>query len=349
MLEKKKLQRLGIIIGIELLLIFLVVWFFDPFYQYHAPFGGRQAVLFDRDNQMPGSVRNFNYDSVLVGSSVVENCDSTFLDDAYDCNTQKVIRASGSVADLLYYLEMAQEERELKNVFWCLDMPALNSNPKPTLYGNDIPRYLHTEALIDDGTYIFNKDILLETIPKVLAYEMQGRNVSGDAYNWAAGKEFGAAMAMRAYNKPAEALPPQDFSKNLDYISQNIENLAKQIEAHPDTKYRFFFPPYSMSWWDCAYVNGQLEEQFYMLEQVIPVLLSYDNVEVYYYQDAEDIICNLDNYMDLVHYSPAVNQFMLEQMAKGEGRITEENWESTIAGMWELVKRIHEELIYKYY
>lgn len=349
MLEKKKLQRLGIIIEIELLLIFLTVWFFDPFYQYHAPFGGRQAVLFDRDNQMPGSVRNFKYDSVLVGSSVVENCDSTFLDEAYDCHIQKVIRASGSVADLLYYLEMAQEDRELKNVFWCVDMPALNSNPNPTLYNDDIPHYLHTEAIIDDTTYIYNKDILMKTIPKVLAYELQGKNVGGDAYNWAEGKEFSVSMAKRAYQKPAKALPPQDFSKNLDYISQNIENLAMQIEAHPETIYRFFFPPYSMSWWDCAFVNGQLEEQFYMLEQVIPVLLSYDNVEVYYYQDVEEIICNLDNYMDLVHYSPAVNQFMLEQMSCGEGRITEENWQEAVAGMRELVERINKELIYKYY
>jgi len=349
MSEKKKVLRLFGIIGIELFLIFMVVWFFDPFYQYHTPFGERQAVLFDRDNQMPGSIRNFTYDSVLIGSSVVENCDSTILDGKYGCDTQKVIKASGSTADLLYYLEMAQENRELKNVFYGVDMPALNSDPKPTLYGEDIPRYLHTEALIDDGTYIFNKDILMETIPKVLAYEMQGRNVGGDAYNWASGKEFSAAMAMRAYNKPAEELPTQDFTQNLDKISENIENLAKQIESHPDTMYRFFFPPYSMSWWDCAYVNGQLEEQFYMLEQVIPVLLSYENVEVYYYQDEEEVICNLDNYMDLVHYSPAINQYMLEQLCSGEGKLTRENWEEKIAGMRELVERIKSELIYTYY
>lgn len=348
-LEKKKLLRLCGIIGIELLLIFLVVWFFDPFYQYHAPFGESQAVLYDRDNQMPGSVRNFEYDSVLVGSSVVENCDSTILDEHYDCDTLKVVKASGSVADLLYYLEMAQEDRELKNVFFCLDMTALNSNPQTTLYGKDIPRYLHTENILDDYTYIYNKDVLLETIPKVLAFGLQGKNVGGDAYNWAEGKEFSASMAMRAYSKPEEALPPQDFTKSLNSISQNIENIAKQIETHPDTTYRFFFPPYSMSWWDCAYVNGQLEEHFYILEQVIPVLLSYDNVEVYYYQGEEEIICNLDNYMDLVHYSPAVNQFMLEQMCRGEGKLTKENWQSTIEEMRNLVKRINNELIYNYY
>lgn len=349
MTEKKKLLRLAIIIGIELVLILAVVWFFDPFYQYHAPIGGRQEVLYDRDNQMPGSIRNLSYDSVLMGSSVVENCDSTVLDAAYGCDTLKVIRASGSTADLLYYLEMVQKEMEPKNVFWCLDLPALNSDPETTLYGADIPRYLHTETILDDCTYIYNKDILFETIPMTLAYEMQGRNVGGDAYNWADGKEFSAARAMQAYEKPAQPMELQDFTKNLDKISQNIANIEEQIGAHPNTTYRFFFPPYSMSWWDCAYVNGQLEEQFYMLEQTIPMLLSYENVEVYFYMDEEEIICNLDKYMDLVHYSPDVNQYMLEQLCRGKGKVTKENWQQTIQHMRDLVKRISEETIYNYY
>lgn len=349
MTEKKKLLRLGFMIGMELLLIFVVVWLFDPFYQYHAPLGHRQEVLYDRDNQMVGSIRNLSYDSVLMGSSVVENCNSSVLDEYYGCDTLKVIKASGSTADLLYYLEMAQEERELKNIFWCLDLPALNSDPQTTLYNEDIPRYLHTETVLDDCTYIYNKDILFETIPMALAYEVQGRNVGGNAYDWSEGKEFGAARTMQAYVKPAQPMEPQNFEQNKEKISQNLALLAEQIANHPDTTYRFFFPPYSMSWWDCAYVNGQLDEQFYMLEQTIPMLLSYENVEIYFYMGEEEIICNLNNYMDLVHYSPEINQYMMEQLCLGEGQVTEENWEKTIAYMRELVKRINEEIIYTYY
>lgn len=347
--KKKKLLRLCCIIVIEALLIFLFVWFFDPFYQYHAPFGGRQAVLNDRDNQMAGSIRELSYDSVLVGSSIVENCNTEYLNEQYGCDTLKVIKASGSTADLLYYLEMAQENQELKNVFWGLDMTALYSDAESTLYGDDVPRYLHTETVLDDNTYIFNKDIIFVTIPTLLGYEMQGRNVGGSAYDWSADKEFSAERAMQAYEKPEEVLEPRDFSDRKELIRENLELIKKQVESHPDTIYRFFFAPYSMSWWDCAYSNGQLEEQFYLLEQTMPVLLSYDNVEVYYFQDDQEIICNLDNYMDLVHYSPDINQYMLEQMVAGEGRVTQDNWEELILGMRDLAKRISEELIYRYY
>ena len=82
--KKKALKKLIGIIAVEALLFALIVWFFDPFYQYHKPFADIPSVLHDRDNQMPGTIRNFSYDSVLVGSSVVENCDSTYLNEQYD-------------------------------------------------------------------------------------------------------------------------------------------------------------------------------------------------------------------------------------------------------------------------
>ena len=107
--KKKAFINLIIIIAVEFALVAAVVWFFDPFYQYHEPFLGMKAVLNDRDNQMPGTIRNFQYDTLLVGSSVAENFDTDYLDSRYGCKALKVIRASGSVADLLYYVEMAED------------------------------------------------------------------------------------------------------------------------------------------------------------------------------------------------------------------------------------------------
>ena len=122
MQKKKSLKKLLYFLLAELVLVALVVVAFDPFYQYHEPWFGLGAVLNDRDNQMPGTIRNFEYDSVLVGSSVAENFDSAFLDETYGGTTLKIIRASGSTADLCYYLQQAHEKQELKQVFWCLDI-----------------------------------------------------------------------------------------------------------------------------------------------------------------------------------------------------------------------------------
>ena len=113
--KKKAFINLIIIVAVEFFLVAGVAWFFDPFYQYHEPFFGMEAVLNDRDNQMPGTIRNSPYDTLLVGSSVAENFDTDYLDNRYGCKALKVIRASGSAADLLYYVEMAEGERELRD------------------------------------------------------------------------------------------------------------------------------------------------------------------------------------------------------------------------------------------
>ena len=351
--KKKQLKKLVLVIAAELFLAAAAVWFFDPFYQYHPPFFGVEAVLNDRDNQMPGTVRNFDYDSVLIGSSVAENCDSSFLDETYGCRTLKVIRASGSLADLLYYLEMACQEHRLRNVFWCMDILALDSSTKVTYYDGNTPLYLHTKTVLDDIPYLFNKEILLEKIPAALACSYSGINTGGNAYNWAEGKVFGASGAMAAYDRNSVKLDglaePKDFSEQKQLIIDNIAMLDAQIDAHPETTFRFFFPPYSLLWWDCAYVNGDLEERLFVLEETLPALLAHENVEVYYFQDEEDIVCNLDYYMDMIHYSPDINQVMLERMAAGKNRVTKENLQEVLESMRALTVKISEEEIYRYY
>ena len=86
MLEKKKaLKYLFIFILLQMLTLVLVVTLFDPFYQYHKPLFGLKTVLFERETQVPGSILTLDYNSVLLGSSVVENCNSALLKQFIPC------------------------------------------------------------------------------------------------------------------------------------------------------------------------------------------------------------------------------------------------------------------------
>ena len=126
--KKIALKWLCITIACMLLLAATVTYLFDPFFQYHEPYFGLHKVYYNRDYQVVDSVRNFSYDSVLLDSSVAENFDSGVIDAKYDCNTLKVIRASGSTADLLSYLQLAHGEAGLKECHlvlghFCPDCP----------------------------------------------------------------------------------------------------------------------------------------------------------------------------------------------------------------------------------
>ncbi|MCM1102198.1 MAG: SGNH/GDSL hydrolase family protein [Clostridium sp.] len=349
MSKKKALSGLLCFILAGLLAVVGITYIFDPFYQYHKPLFGMDAVLYDRDNQVIGTIRTLDYDMVLLGSSVVENTDSSFLDDTYDGQTLKIIRASASTADLLYYLQKAHEYQDLKRVFWGLDIFALIASEETTLTGEDIPRYLYTETLLDDVPYLFNKEILFQKIPLMFAYHSQGRNTGGHAYDWSADKEFSASKAMQAYDKPREVQPQADQSEWMERLTANLQMIDEEITGHPETNYVIFFPPYSMLWWDCGYVNGMGEGYLAVLEQTLPRLLTYENVEVYYFQDEQEIVCNLDNYMDMIHFAPDVNQYMMQCIADGRGEVTDENVEEILKHMRQVYEYIINEGIRRYY
>ena len=347
--KKKALFVLLCLILAGLLLVGGITYFFDPFYQYHKPVFGMDAVLYDRDNQVIGTIRTFDYDMVLLGSSVVENTDSAFLDNVYGGRTLKIIRASDSTADLIYYLDKAHEYQELRRIFWCLDIFALTASEEITLSGEDIPRYLYTESLLDDIPYLFNKEILFQKIPLMFAYHSQGRNTGGHAYDWSEDKEFGASKAMQAYDKPKGVQPQADYSEWRNHLTANMRMIDEEITGHPETEYVMFFPPYSMMWWDSGYVNGLGEGYFAILEQTLPQLLSYENVKVYYFQDQQEIICNLDNYMDMIHFVPDINQYMMQCILDGRCEVTEENVDDVLEHMQQVYGYITSEGIYQYY
>lgn len=350
MLEPKRaLKWLIAFIGIDLAAIAFIVILFDPFYQYHRPIPGMQEVLYDRDNQVPGTIRTYAYDTVLLGSSVVENFDTDYMDTAFGGHALKIIRASGSAADLLYYLEQAHEGRFIRHIFWGLDIFALTASTEVTLYSADIPRYLHTKTVLDDFPYLFNKEILFEKIPLMLFYSGTGKNTAGRAYDWSEGKIFEAAQAMRAYEKPAQPAIGCDMERELQYFDANISAVWEEISGHPETEYTIFFPPYSMLWWDCGYTNGIGEVYFYVLEKTFETLLPCENVSLYFFQADRDIICDLDNYMDMVHYSPKINQYMLECMAAGSHEVTAENAQEILQNMKDTYEYIIYDKIYEYY
>lgn len=348
--KKKALKWLEIFVVTVMLLPALITFLFDPFYQYHMPFFNLKASLHDRDNQVVGTIRTFDYDSVLLGSSVAENFDSTFLDNRYHCKTLKVIRASGSVADLLYYMDMAHEEQDIKNVFWCMDIFAITASTEVTLYDESIPRYLHTKTIFDDITYLYNKDILFKEIPLSIANSFMDRGTDGNAYNWAEDKTFSIEQAMKAYQKPENALPAASVSEETrTLIEKNTSLVIEEITSHPETEYTVIFPPYSLLWWDCGYTNGLADEYFLVLETLLPKLLECENVTVYYFQSEKEIVCDLNYYMDMIHYSPAINQHMLNCIANEDNQVTNENLDDVLTDMKNTFDYITTEGIYEYY
>ena len=115
------IKRTGIIVLIVLVIIGSTVFLFDPFFHYHKPWFGLKAVLNDKEYQCVGTLRNFDYDALLVGSSVMENNDNSWYDEAFGVTSIKAIRSYGATADLCYLMDVAYENHDIKRVFYNID------------------------------------------------------------------------------------------------------------------------------------------------------------------------------------------------------------------------------------
>ena len=331
-----------------LLICIFTVILFDPFFQYHKPLPGLKAVLTDKEYQCVGSLKNFDYDSVIAGSSVAENYNNGWFDQGFQCRSIKAIRSYGATADLCYLLDITFEHQELKYVFYNLDPSALVASPETTYKLTGCPMYLYDDNYLNDVQYWLNKDVLFEKIPYLIAQSLIGDYDEGNSYNWAQWKNFNSDMILGLYiRKPSiDEMKPETYYQDL--LSQNLEILTARIKEHPETQFLIFVPPYSMIWWDNLYRDGDTDAYLYNMQTAYETLLSYENVTLYSFQNDREIITNLENYMDTLHFSPEINHLMCDSLIEGTHRIARENYLSEIEDMRSLADEIVTTLIKPY-
>ncbi len=315
-----------------IILAFLVagtVYIFDPFFHYHKSIKPLKAVLTQAEYQVIGTLRNFEYDSLIAGSSMAENYNNKWFDETFDCTSIKAVKPGANTSDLVYLLEAAYEEKEIKNIFYTLDIAALTTSVHEHYVNEGMPLYLYNKNPLDDVKYLFNKHVLFEDIPYMIANSFIGDYDEGDSFNWAKYKEFGTLHYTPTEEKQ-ENIAKNVYEYNVDINLTKLENL---IKSHPETKFIFMVPPYSSLWWYESYMCGNLEQDFYALEEAFGRLLPLENVEIHYFQTMEEIVSDLTLYMDTIHYNEDVNKKLVDLTSANEYKVNFENKDILLKNM----------------
>jgi len=315
---------------IFLCIIFLIVSVvvIDPFLQFHMPWVSLE-VPFNRETQAyinPGLAKNYEYDSLLIGSSVSENFFASDVDALFDCKTLKLPYAGGSSKNYEYIMDVAFKNHDLQYVFLSLDMFALyldytvpNNNP--------VPLYLYNDNLFEKTNYVLNKDIMTRVFNMLISNNRQDIEDSLDkAYNWHNSQRYSQERVLEQYNRMEQStkiLPSDFYYKNID---GSFENISPYILDHPETTFVVFYPPYSVIQYDAYQREGSLDAFLSGMQYSMEKLLSFDNVELYSFANCTEIITNLDFYREMMHFSQDINKYMLEEIAKKNYRITDENY-----------------------
>lgn len=303
----------------------------DPYFHYHAPLNSLQYPIDSQRYQNDGIVKHFDYDAIITGMSTAENFKASEFDELFDVQSVKVPYSGGSFREINENLLRAIEANSgIRYILRGIDCGRLFEQ-KDTLSYDDLPVYLYDKHLYNDVYYVLNKEILLTGTDRVFAYTDSGQMTTDfDSYcNWMAGCNFGREAIEAAYERKTDKEDMSQMSEQ-DYeglCGNVIQNIVDTVRDNPDITFFLYFSPNSIYYWDNLNQYGTLEKQIEAQKITTELLLQYDNVYLFSFFDDYAMICNPDNYKDLLHFTEDINSQILCWIHDGEHRLTKENYE----------------------
>lgn len=306
----------------------LVIWV-DPFFQYHKPLAWFPYLVDNQVNQNPGLAKHMDYDGILIGSSMTASFNTNWFEELMGMKTQKLSYNGSYPKDLSNIMQLVFDAKgdQVKAVYMAVDQSTFSADPEETKF--PVTDYLYDDNVFNDVPYLLNKDVLLDYILRPLADRKDASDWAELYKPWWTDEYYNKANVLMYYEaaeeKQEEEALAADYFK--DAVEENLQkNILPYIEAHPETEFYIFYPPYSILFWNDVTREKELEAVIGRLEYMTERLLNYENVHVFNFLGKEDIICNLNNYADYMHYHKNVCRYITECFATGENELHPENY-----------------------
>ncbi|MCR5595346.1 MAG: hypothetical protein K6G12_05835 [Lachnospiraceae bacterium] len=301
-----------------------LVVYVDPFFHYHTPLKGFAYEVDNQLSQNPGMAAHMEYDSVILGSSMTVNFDTDWFYEEMGLNTIKLPYSGAYPKDISNIMSVIFETHpDVSRVFLGIDVINYSSDKDQIKF--PLPEYLYDDNLINDINYVLNKDVLLNYVIKPVI-SPDATDLSNVYASWWTDEYYNINYVLPNYL--AEYVPNDPVPDELpkDYFEEQIcvnmeENIVPFIESHPDTRFTVFYPPYSILFWNDCRNQNKTEATLYEYEVISRILLEYDNVDIFFFADEEEIITDLNNYADYTHYHPRYNHYMTGCFADGTDQV----------------------------
>lgn len=323
----------------------LVTYLVDPLQFYHKPFGYRPFFSSEQRYQNPGLALHYDYDTIIVGTSMTENFLPSEVGRALGGHALK-LSIRGSTADEQYKIaKLAIDTGKVKQVLWGLDYFALKNGDQEA--AGPFPDYLYDGSRWNDYRYLLNYSVygpFFKEIAKTLTGS--GPQSLETLYNWNGSVRFGKAAVLQDYRSAQQEETYFGLNEEpLEVIRRNFdERVLSLVQAHPEVRFTFYYPPYSVL---REAVWAQTNETRYrnQLDMAVWMFQRFDalpNARVYDFRTAGEWTYDLDLYKDISHHSQAVNSAIAAAIGKDDPRfrMTAANAQSFSAELAEQVRTL---------
>ncbi|ANE46768.1 hypothetical protein SY83_11335 [Paenibacillus swuensis] len=319
----------------------------DPLQYYRQASAYPPLYSFQERYQNPGLARNYDYDTIILGTSMTQCFRPSHVDSILGGKTLKLSIEGSYSQEQNLIANVALKTGKVKRVIWGLDYFALRE-------GKDIvredqgpfPYFLYDDNPLNDYKYLLNVTTMKMSW-EILKGEMEGnRRVKNlDLLNnWDYQATYGAKPVMENYKKALELEPELRIGEDtFEEVKTTFEeNVYDLVKAHPDVEFIFFYPPYSILrqqvWHELnpdRYQNQELTKKY-----IVDRFSAMPNVQVYDFQSAKDVTFNLANYKDVSHYSEEINVWMLKNFKTRKYLARPDNIEQTLTALNEQVEAL---------
>jgi hypothetical protein len=301
-----------------------IVWV-DPFQQYHLASRYPPRFYFLHHRYInPGLARNQTYDTVVSGSSIMENTPNDLVAKSCGGSAINLSMPAMSASEQRLMLETAFANRSLTRVIAVLDFNEFAGGPEERQdVAGPLPRFLYDRNPLNDLPYVLSWDVLLKS----------GRIVAGDTserftvdpnapWFWGNVVRFGRDQVLRGLDLGNLNARYQQPQRTLEGMRASFEhNLLRLFSTHPETEFDLIWPPYSILVWLDFAQRDQLEVSLAFKRSVFEATSRLANVHVIDLQSEKSITHDLDRYDDIYHFDPAVNATLVEAACRGRNRV----------------------------
>jgi hypothetical protein len=301
----------------------------DPFLQYRIPstYTPRFYHAFQR-YENPGIARNYDFDRAIVSSSFFENVSGSEVDAAFGYGkTFNLCLAALTSYEARMLLESAFAAGKVKEVIYNVDFNAFSGDPNRIGVPVALPLYLYDERRWNDYPYLLSLATLRKSIDILAGGHEAGYSEDRDRpWDWSGAARFSATGVV-------EHLDPRDLNRRFKQPQRAVDammrsfdaNLVPLVRDHPDVKFVFVWPPYSILVWADFAQRRQLDVSLDFKRRFVAELAKHPNARIHDFQERTEWIEHLDDYVDMYHFSPRISSAIVTEIAAGRERLTLEN------------------------
>lgn len=304
---------------------------------------GDTALFLNERYEAAGLIRRQDYRNLVMGTSLAANFRASWFTQGLGGETLKVTFPDGRLTEFDTALDLAcRTHGDPERVFFGLDPNVLIRADQ----SSELPEYLYNDNPLDDVQLYLNAESLALAVQSLVRGE-EAKTTLDEAYTWDRTHYFSRATALAGYPRPeptGQTLPPDAF---LSAARDNVAVIRGWAQAHPDTQFTVWFPPYSVLYWDQAQRLGRTEAVLTAVEYAWEELLKCENVQVVSFLNAQGITTDLDNYGDHIHCSGAAAKWMARELVAGRWQIRSDSCHSQMDELRQFVANYDYDAIFE--